>query len=98
MYGLPVTIYKLFKYLFKTLLYIQVIIFHSFNEKIFSKGSPYTLQTKELLQVSMLSSNKGDLEGCSIYFSGVAFHTEIYTQGKKKPHGVKIMLGNLSHL
>lgn len=39
---------------------------------------------KELLQTSMLSGNKRKLEGYSIYFSGVAFHTAMYTQERKK--------------
>lgn len=59
--------------------------------------SPYTLEDKKLLQLSVISGNKGKLEGCSIYYSGVYFsYRDAHT--RKKPYKVKIMLGNLSHL
>lgn len=84
LYGLFITICKLFKYLLKTLLYIQIIILTPLMKRLKKKKrSPYTLGDKELLQTSMLSGNKRKLEGYSIYFSGVAFHTEMYTQEKK---------------
>lgn len=71
--------------------------FNSLNEKVFFKRSPYTLEDKELLKISMLPSHKGKLEGYHIYYGGVASRAELYTQ-EKISHGVKIMLGNQSHL
>lgn len=54
------------------------------------------LEDKELLQICYPVTEENWKDN-SIY-DGVVSRAQIYTQEKKNPHGVRIMLGNQSHL